>query len=257
MRPRRAARELTLLSMAQLPANTDKLNQKQLYDILVAAIRTLKDEVEDSLERAGDAVARGEHSIQASYAELITDASGSSHAELDKLKQLQKQLKKLRQHAELNYDVTATLANAIEAFGNWQQQLVGAQTALKEAVTYLQQATQNNGAALNMPEFLLVADQNEVHRYALDLLTGFQNRREGVDELLQSALLGWQVDRLGRLERNIMRIAITEFQFLETAPPPVAISEAVELAKKYCGDESPAFINGVLRRAAGQLQRED
>ena len=71
-----------------------------------------------------------------------------------------------------------------------------------------------------------------------------------VDEMIQDVSEGWRLRRMGRVELTILRLAVYELKFDENVPQKVAINEAVELAKKYGGDESPAFVNGILAKLA-------
>lgn len=69
-----------------------------------------------------------------------------------------------------------------------------------------------------------------------------------IDAQIDEKSTGWNVGRLGKVELAILRLAIYEIVYDETIPDSVAINEAVELAKKYAAQESPAFINGVLAK---------
>lgn len=69
-----------------------------------------------------------------------------------------------------------------------------------------------------------------------------------IDAMINEKSTGWNVNRLGKVELAILRLAIYEIVYDETIPASVAINEAVELAKKYAAEESPAFINGVLAK---------
>lgn len=77
-----------------------------------------------------------------------------------------------------------------------------------------------------------------------------RSRLSEIDGLLNSAAHGWKTKRFGKCDLAILRIAVYELKFDETIPEGVAINEAVELAKKYGGQESPSFINGVLGEIA-------
>ncbi len=72
---------------------------------------------------------------------------------------------------------------------------------------------------------------------------------ERLDEVISSHLRGWTLDRIAPLELNIMRVALYEGQQMDEVPIEVAIDEAVETAKEYCGKDAPAFVNGVLGSA--------
>ena len=69
-----------------------------------------------------------------------------------------------------------------------------------------------------------------------------------IDKKLAEVTQGWKLARIGRVELGILRLAAYEIEYDEQVPDKVAINEAVELAKTYGGDESPAFVNGVLAK---------
>ena len=69
-----------------------------------------------------------------------------------------------------------------------------------------------------------------------------------IDEKINQVAEGWKTRRMGKVELTILRLAVYEMQYDEEIPEKVAINEAVELAKKFGRDESPAFINGVLAK---------
>ena len=95
----------------------------------------------------------------------------------------------------------------------------------------------------------LVADSKPLTR---ELAEGVEDAREDLDETISEHLRsGWTVDRLAPLDLNVLRVALFEIEEGET-PPEVAINEAVEIAKEYCGADAPSFINGVL----GAIVRE-
>ena len=67
-----------------------------------------------------------------------------------------------------------------------------------------------------------------------------------LDREIDSVAEGWKTKRMGRAELNILRLAVYEIRHDDTVPDKVAINEAVELAKEYCNEDAPAFINGLL-----------
>lgn len=75
-----------------------------------------------------------------------------------------------------------------------------------------------------------------------------------IDEILNRSSKGWKTSRMGKVDLAILRLASFELLFDEDVPDKVAINEAVELAKKFGGDESPSFINGVLGKVAAREQ---
>ncbi len=83
--------------------------------------------------------------------------------------------------------------------------------------------------------------------YAEHLVMGISQNKAEIDAMLESASRRWKLSRMPRVDRNILRVAAFEMLFSQgQVPPKVAINEAVELAKRYGGEESPGFINGVL-----------
>ena len=95
----------------------------------------------------------------------------------------------------------------------------------------------------------LVADSRS---FTQELAAGVEARREELDALIATHSVGWELDRIAPLERNLMRVALYEIEHSEDVPTEVAIDEAVELAKEYCGADAPGFVNGVL----GAIARE-
>ena len=86
----------------------------------------------------------------------------------------------------------------------------------------------------------------EAMAFAEELLTGLSNRIVDVDKALASALDGWTPERLGYMERSIMRLALFEMLFYPETPDKVAVNEAVDLAKVYCDADSHKLVNGAL-----------
>ena len=85
-------------------------------------------------------------------------------------------------------------------------------------------------------------DKNYIKTRLFDLC----EKKEEIDEIIASASEGWDIERIGKVELAILRLATYEAKFDEDIPVSVAINEAVEIAKKYGGEDSPAFINGIL-----------
>jgi transcription antitermination protein NusB len=88
--------------------------------------------------------------------------------------------------------------------------------------------------------------------FTRELAEGVEANREQLDELIARHSKGWSIDRIAPLERNIMRVALYEALHREDVPVEVAIDEAVELTKQYCGSDAPGFVNGVLGAAVGE-----
>jgi transcription antitermination protein NusB len=84
-----------------------------------------------------------------------------------------------------------------------------------------------------------------------ELAEGVDAEREDLDETISEHAKGWTVDRIAPLDLNVMRVALYEIEH-RLAPVEVAIDEALEIAKEYCGADAPKFINGIL----GAIVRE-
>ncbi len=79
---------------------------------------------------------------------------------------------------------------------------------------------------------------------------GAQKHKEEIDKIIQECAKGWEPERMNKVDLAILRLAVYEMRFSGDTPVGVAINEAVELAKKFSSDEAPAFINGILGKAA-------
>ncbi|MDJ0616291.1 MAG: transcription antitermination factor NusB [Calothrix sp. MO_192.B10] len=201
-KPRQISRELALLSLSQLPANPTKLTETELPKLVLAAVRTLTSEVQETLDNATAELQRSNARVLSSQTRAI--------------------------------DINTS------------------RSMLQEAITYTQTAINQLGAAVEFPELIQLANQDkEVGKYAIEIIRTINEERTIIDECIASALVDWQVTRLAQIDRDILRIAVAEMMFLNT-PDRVAINEAVELAKRYSGEDGHRFINGVLRRVTEQ-----
>jgi transcription antitermination protein NusB len=89
--------------------------------------------------------------------------------------------------------------------------------------------------------------EGELDDYARTLAEGVAARAEELDRRITAASEGWPADRLGALERNVLRIGLYELDGGEV-PPEVAVNEAVELAKRYASEDAGRLVNGILGR---------
>ena len=107
-----------------------------------------------------------------------------------------------------------------------------------------------------------LAQENEVYsdrpsrnqlRYIDSVVAGVANREEELNAEIQKFSIGWDISRISKLTRCVMQLAIYEILHVEDVPTGVAVSEAVRLAKKYDGDDTGAFVNGILGAFARSL----
>ena len=90
--------------------------------------------------------------------------------------------------------------------------------------------------------------------FTRELAAGVEAHREELDALIAAHAKGWELERIAPLELNAMRVALYEIGHCEDVPTEVAIDEAVELAKEYCGAGAPGFVNGVLGAVARERE---
>lgn len=160
-------------------------------------------------------------------------------------------------------DARETLETAVGELQRGNSRLLSSETRasdvdaaremVREAIDLTETAINRVGRTFEIPELLQLANQPEVQAYSLEILTRFSEERQAVDQVLTNALVGWQLDRLARIDRDILRIAVTEMMYLGLRLE-YAINEAVELAKRYSDEEGYKFINGVLRRVTEQIK---
>ncbi len=198
---RRVARELALLSAAQVLRQPKLLDESDCRSLILMAVRTLASDVRDTLEQAGSELSESQRLL--------------NHSEFQ-LPHLEK-----------------------------------AQMVLQDAIT-AEQSLNKIGAALDLPEILYFAHQEEVQAYAIALLRCLQRHQTEIQELVNCSMVDWHLERLTHLDRAIIEIAVAEMRYLDVAKQ-VAINEAIELAKRYSDQGSHRFINGVLRRISEAL----
>jgi transcription antitermination factor NusB len=97
----------------------------------------------------------------------------------------------------------------------------------------------------------------EVRAYSREVVLGVWEKKADLDRLIRRSSKNWRVERMTRVDRNILRIAIYEVVYRKDVPPKVSIDEAVELGKRYGTEESGAFINGVLDHIYNELKAEE
>jgi transcription antitermination protein NusB len=204
--PRRIARELALLSLAQVKGTPEKLEKQELNQLILAATRTLTSEIQEALEAAAA-------EVQRSSDRLFQGETRTTNIE-------------------------------------------GAKAMIQDAINLTQTAINRLGVAVELPEFIQLANQYEVREYALKLIAAVYRRNKEINEQIEAVLVDWQLSRLPQIDRDILRISVAEILFLEV-PQKVAINEAVELAKRYSDEEGHRFINGVLRRFTDYLKAKD
>lgn len=90
--------------------------------------------------------------------------------------------------------------------------------------------------------------KEENRQYMTHKIDAILDSLKEIDEIILSICKGWRIERLGKTELAILRLAVYEIEKDEDIPTGVAINEAVELSKKYCNENAPRFVNGVLAK---------
>lgn len=90
-------------------------------------------------------------------------------------------------------------------------------------------------------------------RYIDSVVAGVANREEDLNEQIKKYAIGWDISRISKLARCILQLAIYEILYVEDVPTGVAVNEAVRIAKKYDGDDTGSFVNGILGSFARSL----
>lgn len=196
MQARHIARELALLSISQLPVKSENLTTKTIDDMVIAAVRSLTEEVKEMIVTASGELQRGQDMLFSSETRA--------------------------------------------------PDLATAQIMVKDAIALTETAINRTGMAMEFPELVQTARQQEVRDYVVQILLTIHDQRSRIDELISASLVDWQLTRLAQVDQHILRIATAEIAYLNV-PKPVAINEAVELAKRYSAQDGYRFINGVLR----------
>lgn len=95
---------------------------------------------------------------------------------------------------------------------------------------------------------------SEDKKYIEQVVSGIAEKKDELDEKIKTYLKGWTMDRISKTDLAILRLAVYEMLYREDIPCKVSINEAIELAKAFCEESSPAFINGVLAGVVNSLE---
>ncbi|WP_059043587.1 transcription antitermination factor NusB [Paenibacillus rubinfantis] len=119
-----------------------------------------------------------------------------------------------------------------------------------EAVTMLlTEAMEENESEVEL------SDVDATRAFVLELVNGTWGRKDAIDALLEDYLKGWQISRLSKVDRQVLRLATYEMIFRDDVPGKVAVNEAIELSKHFGTAESGKFVNGVLGKMIQDLDQ--
>lgn len=120
--------------------------------------------------------------------------------------------------------------------------------ARRRALDVLFEAEQRGEVVAEVLRQRVQRAETPLNPYVTTLVEGVQAHRERIDELIATYAIGWTLERMPAVDRNLLRIGVQELLWSADVPEGVAIAEAVSLARELSTEESPAFINGLLAR---------
>ncbi len=211
MQARRAARELAFILFSQFDKKITNYSQNDLENIILKSVRILTSNASDELKTAVGALIDMKNRI---------DDYEAEH--------------------EINLNRPLGVANLAVPLP-MTSDMTG---RIDEMIDIAEKAL----LALEIAEFTTLESQNDVKNYAIKIAELFQKNHAEVDKTIQKYSKGWDIDRLVKMDKDILRIAIVELLYIKDAPMKVVVDEALELAKKYSTDDSAAFINGILAK---------
>ena len=211
MQARRAARELALILFSQFEKEITKYSRIDFEDIMLKSVRILSNSASEELKLT--------------VGSLID-------------------IKGFLEEYEGNHE--SNLSRPIGAKNKPVEIPTTAEMA--EKVDTMLDVAEKAILALEIAEFTTLENNSEVQNYAIKVAEDFKNNNKAVDEQIQKYSNGWDISRLVKIDKDILRIAITELLYTKEAPVKVVVDEAVELAKKYSTEDSSSFINGILAK---------
>lgn len=211
MQARRAARELALILFSQFDKVITKYSTKDFNDILLKSVRILTNNASNDLKLTIGPLLDMKQYIDEYEADHETNLSRPLEVS----------------NVPVPLPLTSDMSKKID------EMLEIAEKALM---------------ALEIAEFTTLENTTEVQAYTVKIAEKFKENADIVDKQIKDFAKGWDFDRLVKVDKDIMRIAITELMFVEEVPHKVVVDEAVELAKKYSTEDSSAFINGILAK---------
>ncbi len=214
MNYRSAAREIVILAIPQLPKDITKIEDLNYEKIILSLTRSLSDYAKQNIQN------------------VVSDL---------------KRIDKFLINAEIEHPDNEQHTSQIKPV------LIPDTEVLREQICSLESASNELYSAIDLPELVVHSEQKETLDYILALLKSYIQNKEKINGIIEQAAQNrdkdkkWKLNRMVRLDRDILRIATTELLCLEETPIEVICDEAVKIADKYGGDESKKFINGVLR----------
>ena len=211
MQARRASRELAFILLSQFDKKVEKYSKENLDDMIVKSIRL-----------------------------LLSSASDDLKLSLGVLNDMKNRIDDYEAEHEINLNRPMGASNISVP--------VVMSSEIAQRITDMIEVAEKAMLGLEIAEFCALDSQQEVKDYALNIIQSYQKYQSEVDSLIKDYSKGWDFDRLVKMDKDILRIAITELLYIKETPVKVVCDEAVELAKKYSTDDSSSFVNGILAK---------
>lgn len=217
MQARRAARELSLILFSQLNKEITAYNDTDFADIIVKSVRTLTNNASEELKITSSALL--------DIKEFIEEYESNHPSNLERPFGVS--------DMPVQIPMTSDMLGRIEELMNISEKAI---------------------MALEIAEMTALQDTSDVKSYIMKIVNKYKENAELVDEQIKKYAHGWDINRLVKIDKDVLRIAITEMLLIKEAPLKVIIDEAVELAKNYSTDDSASFVNGILGKVAQENQ---
>ncbi len=136
---------------------------------------------------------------------------------------------------------------------------MGSRRKSREAALKILYALDTNGQTAEQgltAYFDHFAEEGESAEFTNTIVRGVGEHLEKLDEVIRTASQNWRLERMARVDRNILRLAAYELLHVPSVPRRVSLNEAIELGKRYGAEDSPAFVNGILDRIAAGVEKE-
>ncbi len=208
MQARRAARELALILFSQMES-IQNLNKWDFQDIVLKSVRTLTNNSADELKNVATTILTMKESIEEYESNHPTNLTRPIDVS----------------NIPVPLPLTSDLQGKLDELLN-----IAEKTML----------------ALEIAEMATLEENTDVKDYLIKITNSFKEHKDEIDEQIKKFAFGWDINRLVKMDKDILRIAMCELLYVKDAPLKVIIDEAVELAKKYSTDDSASFVNGIL-----------
>ena len=211
MQARRAARELAFILFSQFNEKIANYTKENMDDIIIKSIRMLISSANEELKLSLGSLIDMKNRVEDYEAEHETNLNrpmGASNIAVPMV-------------------MTSEMAEKIDSMIDVAEKAI---------------------LGLEIAEFTALDSQPEVKDFAVKIAQTYRDNNEKIDNTIKDYAKGWDFDRLVKMDKDILRIAISELLFIKEAPMKVVVDEAVELAKKYSTEDSASFVNGILAK---------